>query len=111
MSKGSEILSRIIGAGSMFAGMIFFGQMDHLGAYALPGIFFGVSGLWMVIRRGERHPALPDPEVQHRLAQLQELVFQLLLTRWESFVLLRSNAFTCHRRRRFHRLQFASPHL
>ena len=72
MSKGSEILSRIIGAGSMFASMIFFGQMGGTHEYLLPGIFFGVSGLFMVIRRGERQVALPDPETQHRLAQLAE---------------------------------------
>ncbi len=72
MSKGSEILSRIIGAGSMFASMIFFGQMGNTHEYLLPGIFFGASGLWMVIRRGERRSALPEPEVQYRLAQLQE---------------------------------------
>ncbi|HEX9109589.1 MAG TPA: hypothetical protein VF832_20245, partial [Longimicrobiales bacterium] len=56
----------------MLASMIFFGQMDHLGAYVLPGIFFGASGIWMVLRRGDRHPALPDPDVQQRLARLQE---------------------------------------
>ena len=72
MSKGNEILSRLIGAGSMFASMIFFGQMGGTHEYLLPGIFFGVSGLFMVIRRGDQRPALPDVETQQRLRQLAE---------------------------------------
>lgn len=72
MSKGNEILSRLIGAGSMFASMIFFGQMGGTHEYLLPGIFFGVSGLFMVIRRGDQRPALPDVETQQRLSQLSE---------------------------------------
>ena len=72
MSKGSEILSRVVGAGSIFGSMLFFTNIGSVHEFVLPGIFFGASGLWLVIRRVERHAALPDAESQYRLAQLAE---------------------------------------
>ena len=72
MSKGSEILGRIVGAGSMLASVAFFGNMGSVHEYVLPGLLFGASGLWMVVRRGERRAPTAELDVQQRLAQLAQ---------------------------------------
>lgn len=72
MSKGSEILTRLAGIASMIASVGFFANIGSVDKFVVPGLLFGASGLWMLVRRGDRRPALPDPDVQQRLARLQE---------------------------------------
>ncbi len=71
MSKGSDIISKLIGAGSMVASMSFFAYIGSVHEFLLPGLLFGASGLWLVVRRGSPRPGT-DLEAQQRFAQLSE---------------------------------------
>ncbi len=71
MSRGSEIVSKLIGAGSMVASMSFFAYIGSVHQFLIPGLLFGASGLWLVVRRGGQPPAA-DLETQRRLSQLSD---------------------------------------
>lgn len=73
MSKGSDILNKLIAAGLLLASIIFFGNMDRTDEYVVPGFLFAMAGLvifWLSMRRDARPVA--DPELERRVVELSE---------------------------------------
>jgi len=68
--KVTEILNKVMGAGLLVASMSFFSMIDRAPEVILPGLLFGVSGLYLAARRDRRVAA--ELELQQRVAQLAE---------------------------------------
>ncbi len=73
MSKGSDILNKVIAAGLLFASILFFANIEETDKFIVPGMLFAAAGLvafWLASRR-EGRPA-PDPELERRVVELSE---------------------------------------
>ncbi len=75
MSKGSDILNKLIAAGLLLASILFFAAIDENDKYIVPGMLFAIAGLavFLLALRRDARPAA-DPELERRLVELSERV-------------------------------------
>ncbi len=73
MSKGSDVLNKVIAAGLLLASILFFANIEETDKFIVPGLLFAVAGLltfWLASRREARPPA--DLELERRVVELSE---------------------------------------
>jgi hypothetical protein len=80
---GETIVSKVMGAGLVGLSTVFFiagigGGAARPLAAMVPALAFGVSGLWMLLRRDSSEQALP-PTLATEVQQLREAVQQVQL--------------------------------
>ncbi len=73
MSKGSDVLNKVIAAGLLLASILFFANIEATDEFIVPGLLFAVAGLltfWLTSRREARPTA--DLELERRVVELSE---------------------------------------